>query len=348
MQLHITKVHRTAPCACNAALAQRKASLRRSFRRIHAVSWRRNAFISAFWSPNEAQPRKESFGDAPAMQTSAAAAVDEAREAYQMSVDELKIILQDTLWGTERGLSVDSDTRAEISELISQLEARNPTPAPNEALEKLSGTWKLAYTSNSELVALLALSRLPLVDVGDILQIVNATAMTVENRVKLTAPFSRTSLSATALFDVRSPKLLQVEFQEGQVAMPELLADFEFPDNIDLMGQYVDLNPVKSVLKPLEGPLKTAVTTVGGLLSNAPDLKFPIRSPAPSSTWLLNTYLDDDLRVSRGDGGSVFVLVKEVLAALPESIADQSDWVSAVEPDAVWESESPENGNVVA
>lgn len=49
-----------------------------------------------------------------------------------------------------------------------QLEARNPTPEPNDARELLSGAWRLAYTSNSELIALLALGRLPLVTVGEV------------------------------------------------------------------------------------------------------------------------------------------------------------------------------------
>lgn len=275
-------------------------------------------------------PAKLKTGLAFTMQRAASTVASDS-VAPRMSVEELKMILQDTLWGTNRGLSADSDTRAEISELISQLEAQNPTPNPNEALEKLTGTWKLAYTSNSELVALLALSKLPLITVGDILQVVDGVQMTVENRVQLTAPFSRTSVAATASFDIRSPKLLQVDFKEGQVATPELLSDFELPSQMDVLGQTVDLDPLKRLLMPLEGPARSAIATVGSTLSNAPDLKFPIRSPAPSSTWLLNTYLDDSLRVSRGDGGSIFVLYKEEPIALPAEI----DWHMEQEEDVI-------------
>lgn len=143
--------------------------------------------------------------------------------------------LLDSFWGTERGLSASSDSRAEINELLTQasrrvphppplhahlaaarppaalllpwqpalnnstswilahlctaqLEARNPTPEPNDARAVLGGTWRLAYTSNSELIALLALSRLPLVSVGDITQEIDPLGQTVENRVELTAP----------------------------------------------------------------------------------------------------------------------------------------------------------------
>ena len=31
-----------------------------------------------------------------------------------------------------------------------------------------------------------------------------------------------------------------------------------------------------------------------------------------AQSWLLTTYLDEDTRISRGDGGSVFVLVKDL------------------------------------
>ena len=48
----------------------------------------------------------------------------------------------------------------------------------------LSGTWKLAYTANSELLPLLALSRLPLTKVGDIIQVINASAGTFQNKVR--------------------------------------------------------------------------------------------------------------------------------------------------------------------
>ena len=52
-----------------------------------------------------------------------------------------------------------------------------------QAERKLDGQWKLVYTSNSELFGLLALSRLPFVMIGDITQTVQASTLTVENKV---------------------------------------------------------------------------------------------------------------------------------------------------------------------
>ena len=51
--------------------------------------------------------------------------------------------------------------------------------------DKLSGEWKLVYTSGSELSALLALSRLPFVTVGDITQTIDGAAGTVVNKVHM-------------------------------------------------------------------------------------------------------------------------------------------------------------------
>ena len=70
-------------------------------------------------------------------------AVKEAKEAGSGTAD-LKRGLIDALYGTMRGLRVSSESRAEIVELITQLEAENPTTAPTEAADLLNGKWVLA------------------------------------------------------------------------------------------------------------------------------------------------------------------------------------------------------------
>jgi hypothetical protein len=65
-------------------------------------------------------------------------------EAEPSEIDRLKKALVDSFYGTDRGLRATSETRAEIVELITQLEAKNPTPAPTEALALLNGKWILA------------------------------------------------------------------------------------------------------------------------------------------------------------------------------------------------------------
>jgi hypothetical protein len=94
------------------------------------------------------------------------------------------------------------------------------------------------------------------------------------------------------------------------------------------LGQTLDLTPLAAALQPLDGPLRTLISQAGGLLSGIPDLKFDIPRSQQSSTWLLNTYLDDTLRITRGDLGSVFVMVKEGSAA---RAADHSAHVASGE-----------------
>ncbi|CAL5229816.1 g13217 [Coccomyxa viridis] len=226
-------------------------------------------------------------------------------------VSDLKAQLLDSLFGTERGMSASSEVRAEINELITQLEAKSPDSDLTEAERKLDGQWKLVYTSNSELFGLLALSRLPFVMIGDITQTVQASTLTVENKVQLTVPFSRTSFSTTASFEIRSPKRLQVRFERGTVATPELLQDIELPSSISVLGQPVDLTNLKDALRPAQDAAEGVIQQLARLVSQQPDLQFPIPNDR-AQTWLINTYLDEDTRISRGDGGSVFVLVKDV------------------------------------
>lgn len=221
-------------------------------------------------------------------------------------VVELKQRLIDSLYGTQRGLRASSDTRAEVIELITQLEAKNPTPAPTEALTLLNGKWILAYTSYSEIFPLLATGNLPLVKVGEISQTIDSSAFTVENSVVFEGPLTTTSFSTSASFEVRSPKRVQIKFEEGIISTPKLTDSIEVPESVDVLGRTIDLTPIQGLLRPLQDAAMSVARTISG----QPPLKFPIQGNRAES-WLLTTFLDEDLRISRGDGGSVFVLVRE-------------------------------------
>lgn len=235
------------------------------------------------------------------------------------TVGSLKSTLLDALFGTERGLTAKGETKAKINEVITQLEAQNPTPSPTGAVELLTGSWKLVYTSNSELIAALALSRLPFVTIGDITQKIDGPALTAENRVQISVPFSRTAFSTTASLEVRSPSRLQVKFEQGIIHTPELLEDIDIPSTISVMGQTIDVSNVAAALKPLQSSVRDVVAQLGSLISQQPDLKIPIAGER-TQTWLLTTFLDKDTRIMRGDRGSVYVLVKDVSIAEPVEV----------------------------
>ncbi|THU58261.1 hypothetical protein C4D60_Mb03t12320 [Musa balbisiana] len=220
---------------------------------------------------------------------------------------ELKRKLMDLLSGTDRGLKASSETRAEIVELITQLEAKNPTPAPTDALPLLNGKWILAYTSFSQLFPLLGSGRLPqLVKVDEISQTIDSESFTVQNSVKFAGPLATTSVTTNAKFEVRSPKRVQIKFEEGIIGTPQLTDDIVVPDKVEFLGQNVDLSPFKGVISSIQNAASSVVRTISG----QPPLTIPINN-ANAQSWLLTTYLDEELRISRSDGGSVFVLIKE-------------------------------------
>jgi hypothetical protein len=82
--------------------------------------------------------------EGPSAEASWVGVAEAEEEAKPSEIDRLKKALVDSFYGTDRGLRATSETRAEIVELITQLEAKNPTPAPTEALALLNGKWILA------------------------------------------------------------------------------------------------------------------------------------------------------------------------------------------------------------
>lgn len=111
--------------------------------------------------------------------------------------------LLDSLFGTERGLAATSEVRAEINELITQLEGCNPNPSLDEAAALLDGCWKLVYASNSGVLALLGLGRLPGVTVGDITQTVESANMTVENQARGLFVFGMSGSAVAACWRIK-------------------------------------------------------------------------------------------------------------------------------------------------
>ncbi|GER56303.1 plastid-lipid associated protein PAP / fibrillinfamily protein [Striga asiatica] len=263
-------------------------------------------------------------------------------------IDVLKKQLVGSFYGTNRGLSASSETRAEIVELITQLEAKNPTPAPTEALSLLNGKWILAtvncvaggvvaccedltsecqnlnmqlsidcsfgipikhcrYTSFAGLFPLLSRGAgLPLVKLEEISQTIDSENFTVQNSVLFSGPLATTAISTNAKFEVRSPKRVQIKFEEGVIGTPQLTDSIELPENVEFLGQKIDLSPFKGLLTSVQDTASSVARTI----SSRPPIKFSISSNYANS-WLLTTYLDNELRISRGDGGSIFVLVKE-------------------------------------
>lgn len=74
---------------------------------------------------------------------SAAVAAAVENKEYDDKVGDLKRCLVDTVYGTELGFRAGSEVRAEVLELVNQLEALSPTPNPVSAAGVLDGNWVL-------------------------------------------------------------------------------------------------------------------------------------------------------------------------------------------------------------
>ncbi|XP_073001147.1 plastoglobulin-1, chloroplastic [Typha latifolia] len=217
----------------------------------------------------------------------------------------LKRCLVDSIYGTELGFSASAEVRAEIFELVNQLEAENPTPAPTEVPALLDGNWILLYTAFSELLPLLSIGAIPSLKVKSISQEIDSGSMTIVNATTLSSPFASFSFSASASFEIRSPLRIQVQFKEGTIQPPDISSNVVLPEQVDIFGQKISLKPVEQALNPIQ----QAVANITRAVSGQPPLKVPLPGNRAES-WLLTTYLDEDFRISRGDGG-LFILAKE-------------------------------------
>ncbi|CAO2831038.1 unnamed protein product [Amaranthus hypochondriacus] len=86
-----------------------------------------------------------------------------------------KASIYQSLEGINRGVfGVTSSKKREIEDLVMKLEANNPTPNPTQCLDKVSGCWKLIYST----ITILGSKRTKLglrdfINLGDFLQIID-------------------------------------------------------------------------------------------------------------------------------------------------------------------------------
>eukprot|EP00741_Cyanophora_paradoxa_P016836 tig00020943_g16260.t1 len=202
------------------------------------------------------------------------------RVCVRASADEVATVKKELLSivaGTNRGFLVsDEQTRKQIDEKITRLEAMNPTPAPTEepGIELLKGNWRLVYTNSLDVVLL---ARIPALQLGEVFQSYDGQTLTNVAELSGLPPFDALSgtsstFSVDASVEAVSPVRLQVAFQRAK------------------------LTPGKVLGRPL---------------SFLPPLQVPISSSAGNqNTYLDTTFLDEDMRIGRGVGTSVFVLTR--------------------------------------
>ena len=188
--------------------------------------------------------------------------------------------LIDIVAGTNRGLLVNAAQQQAILAAIANLEDFNPTPRPL-ASNLLEGDWRLLYTTSK---ALLNIDRLPFFQLGQIYQCIRVETNSVYNIAEIYGiPALEGLVSVAAKFTPVSQSRVQVKFQRSIIGLQRLIG-YTTPGNF---------------VQQIES----------GHFQNKLAFDFPIQSQQQQA-WLDITYLDDDLRIARGNEGNVFVLSK--------------------------------------
>ncbi|MEM9926861.1 MAG: PAP/fibrillin family protein [Cyanobacteria bacterium P01_D01_bin.50] len=190
-----------------------------------------------------------------------------------------KTALLEIIAGKKLGINATDLDKKAILSAIANLEDFNPTPRPLEASDLLDGNWRLLYTTSSEL---LNLNRIPLANINQIYQCIRLKTKSVYNIAEINGlPFFEGLVSVTAKFEPVSPCRVQVKFERSIIGLQRLI-NYKYP------GSFIeDIELGKKFLA----------------------IDFPIQSNEQQG-WLDITYLDNDLRIGRGNQGSVFVLTK--------------------------------------
>jgi PAP_fibrillin len=185
--------------------------------------------------------------------------------------------------GKNRGILATEIERQAILAAIAELEVRNPHPRPlTTAIDLLAGNWRLLYTSSK---SLLGIDKVPLLQLGEIYQCIRPTTSAIYNIAEVSSiiPGLNGVVSIIATFTATSESRVNVQFNRSVIGLQKLL-DYSDPDQ-----------------------LITAIEN--GQKFTAIDL--PInRQEGREPAWLDITYLDEKLRIGRGNEGSVFVLTK--------------------------------------
>lgn len=191
-----------------------------------------------------------------------------------------KARLLETIAGKNRGLLATEIDRVKVLSAIEQLEDHNPNPHPLTTPELLEGNWRLLYTTSK---GILGLDRFPILQLGQIYQCIRVEESKLYNIAEIVGvPLLEGLVSVAARFEPVSEKRVNVKFERSILGLQKFIG-YRSPNQL---------------IKEIETGKKFFPFDFG--IENR-----------EQKGWLDITYLDDDLRIGRGNEGNVFVLSKE-------------------------------------
>jgi hypothetical protein len=185
--------------------------------------------------------------------------------------------------GKNRGILATNQERQAILAAVTELESTNPHSRPlTTAVDLLAGNWRLLYTSSQ---SLLGIDKFPFVKLGNIYQCIRPISGKIYNLAEVNSflPGTDGLVAIVANFTPIDESRVNVEFNRSLISFQGLI-------------QYTD--PDRLITAIENGQKFTAI-----------DLAIDRQNKSPA--WLEVTYLDDTLRIGRGNEGNIFVLTKD-------------------------------------
>ncbi len=214
-----------------------------------------------------------------------------------------KTDLRNAIAKTNRGISATQGDRQAIASIIARVEDLNPTPEPLSAPELLAGDWRLLYTTSQEL---LGIDRIPFADLGNIYQCVRPEVSRIYNIAEVNSlPFCEGLVSVVANF-APAPIEDPTPGKESVATVVKTLSSRRV--NVKFNRAVFGLQRVLGYQSPAQYIQQLQATEKIDFFKG---IDFAINSDRQQG-WLEVTYLDKDLRIGRGNQGSLFVLTKDL------------------------------------
>jgi len=181
---------------------------------------------------------------------------------------------------SQLGKNISDNDKVKILSAVEQLEDQNPNPQPLNNPPLLQGNWRLLYTSSK---SLLGLNNIPFLEVDRIFQCISINPQKVYNIAEIKGlPFLDSVIVAIATWEQVDQKRISVKFNRTIIGLKNLL-NYQSPQ------QFITKIQNNQKFYPFDISLNLNTDNNG---------------------WLETTYLDQDLRISRGNQGSIFILSK--------------------------------------